>query len=342
MNADPLNRTRLAGACALLCVLGVVPRAQAAEPAVAEALFREGKALLGKGDLAAACPKLEQSERLDPSSGTMVNLALCHEKQGKTATAWAEYLVAARMARTQGKAERAQAAERYASALEPKLSYLTISVSSKAPGMVIRRSGTELDESALGSRLPVDPGNQVLTVSAPGKKSLELKLEIKANGDAQSVVIPRLEDDASAAAPAPSGASNTSAPETTAQILPAHHPDAGQKTRTVGWVVGGAGIAALAVGGLFGVFALTSYGDAEKQCQSRVGCSKDAIAKRDSAETQANIANIGIGVGIVGIGVGAVLVLTASRASSQPAQGSLHVTPVANRDVAGVLIGSAF
>ena len=85
-----------------------------------------------------------------------LNLALCHDKQGKSATAWAEYLLAARMARTQGKAERAKAAEQYASALEPKLSYLTITVSSKVPGLVIRRGGTELDESAIGSRHALD------------------------------------------------------------------------------------------------------------------------------------------------------------------------------------------
>jgi hypothetical protein len=335
-----IKRTPIAGACALICVLGAVPRAWAADPAMAEALFREGKALLNKGDFAAACPKLEQSQRLDPSSGTMVNLALCHEKQGKSATAWAEYLLAARLAHTQGKVERAQVAEQSASALEPKLSYLTITVTSKAPGMVIRRAGIELDEAAFGSRLPVDPGTQVLTVSAPGKKTLELEVEIKANGDAQSVLVPTLEDAGSAATGAATSASEMSGSEAKRHVSPTPDLSTGKKAPIAGWVVGGVGVAALGVGGLFGAFALTSYDDAKKQCPSRVGCSKAAIAKRDTAGTQANIANIGIGVGIVGIGVGAILILTG--ANSQPAQGSLHVTPVAGRDVAGVLMGSEF
>src|SRR5689334_8315487 len=105
------------------------------------------------------------------------------------------------MARTQGKADRAQAAEGYASALEPKLSYLTVNVSNPVPGMVIRRGGSELDASTLGSRLPVDPGEQVLTVSAPGHKPLELKLKIGAAGDAQTLVIPALEKETGAPAP---------------------------------------------------------------------------------------------------------------------------------------------
>ena len=75
-------------AIGLLVCLTLAPLASA-DPAAAEALFREGRKLLDEGQLDAACSKLAESQRLDASPGTLGSLAQCHEKQGKTATAWA-------------------------------------------------------------------------------------------------------------------------------------------------------------------------------------------------------------------------------------------------------------
>jgi len=59
--------------------------------AAAEALFQEGRALLMAGKAEQACPKLEDSQRLDPATGTLMALALCHEQEGKLASAWAAF-----------------------------------------------------------------------------------------------------------------------------------------------------------------------------------------------------------------------------------------------------------
>src|SRR5262249_26584812 len=68
-----------------------VARASGNDPAAAEALFREGRAAAQKGDWETACPKLRESQRLDPAAGTLLNLADCEEHRGKVATAWQLY-----------------------------------------------------------------------------------------------------------------------------------------------------------------------------------------------------------------------------------------------------------
>jgi len=167
-----------------------------ADVALAEALFQEGKRLLENGDSAAACPKLAESLRLDEATGTLLALAMCHESEGRLASAWAEYAEVVARARTEGRADREQAARRSVRALEPRLSTLTIEVpeaASAVGGLRVERDGVSLAASTSSTAVPVDPGPHVVAASAPGRRPWSTSLQVGAVADRITVTVPVLE-----------------------------------------------------------------------------------------------------------------------------------------------------
>ena len=104
-----------------LCVASGVAAQGAANRAAAQALFDQGRNLMKDGKFDEACPKLEESQRLDPAIGTQFNLASCYEKAGKTASAWTLYLEVAAETRKLGQSQREEVARSRAKVLEAQL-----------------------------------------------------------------------------------------------------------------------------------------------------------------------------------------------------------------------------
>src|SRR5687768_7618823 len=97
-----------APACALWLASGLA--AGASDKAAAEALFDQGVRLMKQNNFADACPKLEESDRIDPAVGTLLYLGECYERVGKTASAWATFREAASIANNSNQADRARVA----------------------------------------------------------------------------------------------------------------------------------------------------------------------------------------------------------------------------------------
>jgi tetratricopeptide (TPR) repeat protein len=300
-------RAALALACALACGTAALaaPRSAHANPA-AEMLFRDGKRLLKAGNVDEACLKLGESQRLDPTSGTLLNLADCHEQQGKSATAWAEFLAAARLADTRGEKGRSGEALRRAARLEPKLSHLTIVAPSGVLGLVVKRNGEVIDATLLGSRLPTDPGEYVVTAEAKGYLPYRTVVVVKPDGDQASLDLPPLAPEP----PAPAEAPPLAPPPAPVP------PDTSATGRTAGFVAGGVGVAALGIGAAFGVMALSNYAKADDACPTHVDCEPRTVDQRDRAASQAWVANVGIGVGLAGIAAGTYLLFFAPGAKA--------------------------
>jgi hypothetical protein len=201
----------LLAACAALPRLGYAQSGTKA--AMAEALYRQARDLMAAGKLDEACPKFAESHRLDPATGTLLNLAACHERQGKLATAWLEYSDVIVGARRDGRQDRVDYATERAAALEPRLSRLTVVVAADAdePSLVLELDGSSFGRAAIGAPTPVDPGKHVVQASASGKKPWRQEVMIGAEADQQTVTIPRLED-APVETPPPSQGTATSTP----------------------------------------------------------------------------------------------------------------------------------
>jgi len=205
--AQRLRTLTLVAASQALAFWASVAAAQTAtESTLSETLYRQARELSAAGNLDEACPKFAESYRLDPGTGTLLNLAQCHESQGKIASAWLEFSDALEQARRDHRQSRIDYAEQHIAALEPKLSHLTVVL---APGADDKDLELELDGAVIGAAArgvpaPVDPGPHTVAAQAPGKKAWETTVEIGAVADQRTVTVPALEPEPSvrvAAAP---------------------------------------------------------------------------------------------------------------------------------------------
>lgn len=293
--------------------------AQASDRAIAEALFQDGRQLMDAGKVAEACLKFEQSQRTDPQVGTLLNVAVCHEELGRTASAWAEFLDAEAQANRLGHADRAAFARQGVERLQGKLSRLTLNSPNPEPNLTISFDGKPFATSMLGASLPVDPGEHRVEASAPGKKSITLVIIITPGPSAQTFDLPVLEAEAPAPAalPPPPAAEPTPPPRQTS--FPDHEPPPpraeAKSTGVPGWAWAslGVGIAGLATGTVTGAMALSKATELKAECPNNV-CPRDQSSNLDTALTLADISTVSFIIGAVGstVGLTGVLLSTGS------------------------------
>ncbi len=138
------------------------------QKAMAEALFQQGIALFDQGKTHEACGRFEESQHLDPKLSTLFNLATCHDKEGRTASAWQEFTEAAALADHAKDTDSAKRARGKATELAAKLSTVKLTHSTDAPVVTLTLDKKNLDAGMVGAPLPMDPGTHHLEVSATG------------------------------------------------------------------------------------------------------------------------------------------------------------------------------
>lgn len=323
-----MQRLLSAGAIAIALVASASAAfAQSQDLGAAEALFQSGKSLLEQKSYAQACPKLAESYQLDPGTGTLLALALCHEGEGRLASAWGEFADVAARSRREGRPDREDLAKQHKAALESRLPQLTISLASggeRIEGLRIKRDGVEVGPGSGSTPVPVDPGHHHVEASAPGYKPFSLTVTLAGDGARQTVVVPVLERANDLQEPAPE-----EAPKSFWSPL-----------RYTGAAVGGIGVVGVAVGAVFGMRAIGLNNDSNKDCTAQSACGPSGFSSRHDAQSAGDVSTVAFAAGGVLIAAGATMFVLAKPRSN--AGMALCPTPVVSGREVGIGLTGAF
>jgi hypothetical protein len=270
--------------------------ARAADTQTAEALFQTAREAMARGELDQACPLFAESERLDPAPGTLLNLAECEERSGRLASALAHF--------EEGHDALPPGDYRLPFSLDKitKLNRRVPRLTLRAAGPVIAgvtvfRDDTELGAASLGVPLPVDPGAHVCVLRVPGRADSRAEVRL-AEGDTRTLEL------------APGPPLDTIAADAAAR--------AAQRSRQRTWalVTGGAGLAGLVLGGVFGIASKLEYDSARSGCHGGASnaCPGPSVAEGHTAYTEATVADVGFIGGGALLAAGVVVYLTAPKA----------------------------
>lgn len=214
--------------------------------------------------MAAACALFEESQRLEPAPGTLLNLANCEEALGKVASAWAHVLGALDKLPTTD--ERFEVATTLARRLEPRLPKLVLRLAPSAPATTqVRRDDVAIGAGALGVSVAVDPGPHAIVASAPGRSARTYSIQLAEGQHIELSVEP--------------------GPPAAMRSIELAAPPSRPPNRAPGWLLlGGAGVLA-ATSAVFGVLAIEQNAIMSDHCDALRRCDSDGLAAARSGHS---------------------------------------------------------
>lgn len=323
-------------------LLMVLPAIAAADHETeAEQTFRDAKGLMQEGKYAEACTLFETSQKLAPAVSTLLNLADCREKNGQIASAWTTFLESERETRADAKlASLNKTAKERAAKLEPRLSYMTVSVpdESRVDGLALSRNDEAFDEGLWNRAIPVDGGDYRIAGRAPGHEEWSTTVHVPPENGRVSVDVPKFKEVAKLVEPEKPPPPVTK-PVIVAKKVAAPRASTSSFTGRRKAALGVGGLALLAGGGavVLGLQAKGFESDASDKCpQNPCGANADAAnALVDRAKQRALFANIGYGVAAGAAAAAAVLWFTG-------APREVAVVPSVGGEVVGLAAAGRF
>jgi hypothetical protein len=286
------------------------------EPPSAKTLFDLGQMFVAENRYDAACPKFEESYKLDPRMTTLYHLADCWEHTGRQASAWARFAEVADVAGRAGQKDLELSARARATALEGKLPLLVVEVKSKDLGLEISKDGAPLGSAQWGTPVPVDPGRHTIEARAPGKRPRKVVVDLPRDAQTMTVTVPPLDGESGQVA-----RTDVAARDSKDERPSDARPSGANGTATaIGLVLGGVGVAAIAVGTVSGLTFLSKRNEAASICPTGAGCTAEELATYDDAMAAARnarkISLLGFGVGGSAIVGGVILLFAAPRSTN--------------------------
>ncbi|HET6333303.1 MAG TPA: tetratricopeptide repeat protein [Polyangiales bacterium] len=303
----------------------------------ARKLFLEGRELLEKRQLSAACDALERSQKLVPTIGTLLNLGMCHSTAGHFATAHDFYRKAEVLATLQRDPRRREFAHNEAATLAPKRATLTLRITANPDADVdVRVDDVRQPREVWSNPMYMDGGDHWISVEyknsadaadvdkwvmpitiIDGNKHVLVAPEFHPEGGKEARKAPEHEH---AEAPAAAASIDYAVPSAGAATAREDvSPETGlSSTRIVALSVGGAGVAALGASLVFAIMARNAYDESEPDfCGKNNRCSPEGLRLRDDAFADATSSTV---FGIVGGAalVGGVVLWFLSAPTSRP------------------------
>jgi hypothetical protein len=294
----------------------------------AAARFGEAKGDMGRGDFASACPKLAESEALDPQVGTLLNLAYCYENVGKTATALSTWMEAASFAAAKKQQGREQFALLRAHWLEPHLLRVTIRVAPQPAydSIALTVDGAAFERSRWGVPVPMDRGEYEVRAEAPGFANWSSHFSVD-EGHAPTIAVPVL---APVVPPATQPSSPIASDQHEGPSAAAFRRESvsnGRRPALLSYAIiaGGVGLAALAVGGTFGIAGIINANEASnnKVCASSA-CLDAHNAENRRAIYDGDAADMSFAVAAAAGATGLILWLAAGSGHAPPGHVSIQ------------------
>jgi hypothetical protein len=298
--------------------------------------FNEGKALMAERKIGEACRKLEESARLDRLPGTVLNLAVCHEAEGRTASAVSEFQEARVLAQRDHRDDRVAFTDQHLRGLETKVSALIIVVGPgvDVPELSVTRDGEPVAREAWGKRVAVDPGDHVVEASAPHKNPWKTTVSVQGDGATQVVTLAPLGD----VLPPPPAPPPVGVPGSTADPSVSTKSEGLPASRVIAIVSAGFGVAAVGVGSYAGVLAIQKHADPRATCTT-TPCA-ESVSLNNQAKFAADASTVSFGIGILGLVAGAYLWLWPSHPPAHAA--AIRFVPSCAPDGGSLGVAGAF
>lgn len=322
----------------LLVLLALAGVAHADENA-ADREAAAAQQLLRAGDIPAACARFEAAltalaeesppPTLDRDTAVRLAHADCRERNGELAAAWRAFGAIEELTRGASSRTlkvRGKTAVTRRRALEPRLSWLTISVGTTLDGMVVTRGERDVPAAEWNVALPVDPGEHTISVSAPGHNAWTTKVALTAAGERQTISVPALEQ-----LPREPPVERPK-PEPVVEVPAEPARPAARSGRR--WIVLGVGVAALAAGG--GALGLELAARRDYDASTREPDDARQGSLFDAAVQKRYLAQGLAGVAVAGAGVAVWLWL------SSPDERAVHAAPVVGSDHVGAAVVGRF
>ena len=334
----------------VLAVSSVAGVAHADKKDKADALFKQGKKLMGEKRYADACSAFEESYKLDPGIGAQLNVAKCFEEWGKIGRAYTAYQAAEKLAK-EANDPRVEKIHELVEGLDTQVPRLTIKLPKDAP----KELKVTLDMkvvTSFGEPFVVDPGPHTIEYSVGDQK--KQKVVPMDRGSENEVTLEITKGMMEAAKTSGGGDTKSTPNENEDDKKPgktAQKPVPGRSMRIGGIALAGAGVLAIGISSVMTLSARGKYNDAlDMYCGGMTnGCDGMGLEITHDARSTANTATVIFLLGTAAVGGGVALYLLAPKGSTASAENEdddqasrRYLVPAITSTGAGLVYGGRY